>query len=468
MLSRDKVFRGSPRVEAYSMSPTSAGIEVSSFGGHPVRVLYKRQEQPESAFQQIIGFTHTAQTAISGLTPRTWYDVRVEDAKGKVKDTTFQTPFEATHQSATQTFICRLVCQDTAGRIIANTKLNGGGAVIRRTSDGGLTWEDILTIGYGWYMYYHDGYIYGTTIAAWANSYKDRLWRVPNIPGQSGNPEIVMGPMFRHPSFDPGTVAYPWCFEPRGPFWVVGASSQYEPYGTWPGGWNETDYGNRIYYTNNNWSSTSEMKAPPVPVPGTPVYPAQLYTRHMHAVCWNPVSQKYFITHGDGRRCNYVVSEDLTSWQLVANGWRYTNQNREPSGASVGVTWLPDGTWLAGNDDSYLGHITKFWPDGRWKIVLETGYFGASMIWDIWAYDNGEVWATGTTDGGVARFGCIWVSLDWGETWRLVHKHLNSVFQPRWIAGCHETRRLHGKWILIDQMPERADHAAWVWERFSK
>ena len=466
MLIRKKALRSTPLVEAYSTGLRTAQVDLSARGWGPCRLFFKAAIAPESAFQQISDWNLTAYVPLSSLASGERYDIRAVDKNGRTFDTRLHMPFETTHPGALESFVSRFACQDTQGRIIANTKVDGGNAVIRRSSDGGINWEDILEIWYGWYMYYHAGFIYGTTINRYANSYKDRLWRIPNVPNQPGDPEIVMGPMFRHQSNDNGTVTYPWCFEPRGPYWIVGASSQYDPYQTWPGGWNESDYGNRIYYTNNNWQTWNEMKAPPYPVPGTPTFPNQLYTRHMHAVCWNPVSRKYFITHGDGQRCNYVVSEDLQVWKLVANGWRYHSPIAEPSGASIGITWLPDGTWLAGNDDSYWGHITKFWPDGRWKIVLETGYFGASMIWDIWAYDDGEVWATGTCDGQPDRLGIVWVSLDWGETWRIVYKAKNSVFQPRWIAGCHETRRLHGPWVFIDQGLDRPYTPGWTWRRF--
>lgn len=57
------------------------------------------------------------------------------------------------------------------------------------------------------------------------------------------------------------------------------------------------------------------------------------------------------------------------------------------------------------------------------------------------------------------------VSQDWGRTWRTMFRAPVANFTPAYIGGCHETRRLHGDWVVIDQDLGRVPEPAYAWRR---
>lgn len=462
-LNRRPVDRSRPMLEAYGTGLTTAEIQWAARGWGALRVFLKERSQPESSFAQQSDWQTAGQIWLSGLTEGGLYDVRFVNRAGRTWDVKLHLPRKVL-PSGNTSWRCTAPVVDPAGRLYSVVCGDSDGYnVIRCSDDGGQTWQGIKTNGAAFHsrMYYHAGNLYGTTLAQWATSYLDRLFYIPAQVNYTGSVLLA----FTDPMFNPDPTPeangtrnrvqiYPWGFEPRGPYWVIGAA------GGWvPAGGEQTmtaeNCNNRIYYTQNNWQTRGTMIAPPT---------GGVYGKHVHSVCWNPVSQCYFISIGDYIRRNYLVSPDLQSWQQVADGfYRLTGL---PSGASTAVTWCPDGSFLAGNDDIKYGHITRFRADGSWEIVLLMPEFFASMVWDIWAYDDGEVWATMRLDNPPAgQLGGVMVSQDWGRTWRTMFRAPVSSFTPANIGGCHETRRLHGDWVVIDQELGRVPEPAYAWRR---
>lgn len=462
-LNRQPVGRSRPMLEAYGTGLTTAEIQWAARGWGALRVFLKERGQPESSFVQQSDWQTAGQVRLAGLTEGGLYDVRFVNQAGRTWDLKLHLPRKILPSGST-TWRCTAPVVDPVGRLYAVIQgSNDAYAVIRRSDDGGQNWLDVRTnlAAFHSRMYYHDGKLYGTTYASWATNYRDRLFYIPAQLNYTGDVLLAFtDPMFNpDPTPEGGSPArdrvqvYPWGFEPRGPYWIICAAGKWVPEA---GEQTMTadNCNNRIYYTNNNWQTRGTMIAPPT---------GGVYGKHTHSVCWNPVSQCYFISIGDYYRKNYLVSGDLQKWQQVADGfYRLTGL---PSGASIGVTWCPDGSFLAGNDDIKYGHITRFRADGSWEIALVMPEFHSAMVWDIWAYDDGEVWATFRQDNSNDSIGSVMASQDWGRTWRTIYRSKLSAFTPAYIGGCHETRRLHGDWVVVDQDLGRVPEPAYAWRR---
>ncbi|GIV22088.1 MAG: hypothetical protein KatS3mg023_3839 [Armatimonadota bacterium] len=455
-LNRSPVDRSRPMLEAYGTGLTTAEILWASRGWGPLRIFTKERSQPEGSYVQKSDWQTAGLVRLSGLQEGGLYTVRAVNRAGRTWDVPLHLP-RRIRNGSDNTFLGYAVAQDPQGRLYATTKGANDGTqwYLRRSEDGGQNWVRMYiysTIHNR--IYYYDNKLFGTTWAGWP-SQRDKLFYTPVQPDYDGPTIAVMAdPMFNPDPSSNRVDIYPWAFEPRGPFWIVGAD------GNWiPGGgetaFNESNCNNRIYYTNDYWHTRQSMIAPPG---------GGIYTKHVHAICWNPESQCYFISIGDHIRRNYLVSPDLQQWQQVADGI-YHNTG-QASGASIGITWLPDGSFLAGNDDVRSGHITRFRANGTHEIVLRLPEWHAAMVWDIWACDDGEVWATFRQDGSTTRIGSVMASLDWGKSWRTVFRAPLGTFTPAFIGGCHETRRLHGEHIIIDQGALYPTSPAWVWMRF--
>ena len=461
MITREKVERGTPFVEAYCTGLTTAQIDFAARGWRAVRVYYKLENDSEEDFVPLTSSPRrTGRVLLSGLAHEEPYDIRVEDITGNNKiDLKLQMP-RAVTMSGAGTFQFSYPVMSPAGVIYATTRKDTDPTLLRSTPNLGQTW----TVEFQYstpcnYQYYYGGKIYGTTEQSWPPQ-RMRLFSLDLSVFPVANRSFTVNTPADFYQPDPGGTTfvsvYPWAFEPRGPFWVLGVGGPYvySPQNACP----PERCNNRIYYSNDNWQTMSSMIVPPG---------GGVHTWHTRAVCWNPVSERYLITIGEFHRHNYIVTPDLQGWSLVSSG-SYSNTG-QPSGASIGVTWLPDGAWLAGSNDARRGQITKFWPDGRREFVKLWPPDYGGMVWDIWAFDDGEVWATLMLDASVPQYQDrtfeVVASLDWGLTWRTIYRGRSSTFHPAHIAGCHETRRIHGDWIVVDQHIGVQPRPGWAWRR---
>lgn len=442
-LNRRPVDRSRPMLEAYGTGLTTAEIQWAARGWGALRVFLKQRNQPESSFVQQSDWQTAGQIWLSGLTEGGLYDVRFVNQAGRSWDLKLHLPRRTTQPGVT-TYKVWAPTAGPDGTIYAMTQPDSGQMGVRKTPDGGHAWSDVYLHGGPSRLYYYNGRVYASSYNSWAASVKNRL---VSTSASSGGAWVTHLEMWAYDPANFPVEIYPWAFEPRGPRFIVGAGGQYNT-----GTWTSENANNRLYYSvdgGTNWTSVNFIPD------------GQTYSRHVHVVCWNPVSRCYLITIGDHIKHNYLVSEDLQRWQLVSSG---VGGETGISGGTISCVDLPDGGFLTGSDDPSWGQIVRVSSDGTCTAVLRLPQYYGGEVWSIWAYPDGEVWATVVYHPDTSRVNVIYVSQDWGRTWRTVWRAPATVLRVGNIAGCYDTRRLHGDNVLITQA-DSLGYAAHVWRR---
>jgi hypothetical protein len=423
--------------EAYGIGKTTARLEWTGTG-NSAAIYRKLASEADTEYAQIAVRNSRGWLNDTIPTEGESYDYKLVDDYGRGYQLRLPMPYTIPDPSETHTYnYVWTPTLDPDGVLYAMTQPytdeeTYGDIGLRKSSDGGATWTDVIVAGGPSRIYIYSDYIWMTSMNAWATK-KGKLYTTP-IDDPGTWTEIVD---FWEMDSDHPTDVYQWGFGVTGgDRMVLGAAGQYGDSETT---WTDDNSNNRLYVTDDlgeNWTASDYWPT------------GSTYSRHIHIVSYNPVSDQWLISVGEPLKRTYLCSSDLSDYTLIASG---TAGATGVSGGNIGVVALPDGGWIVGSDDATYGHIIKVDSSGTCRRVLSLPQTWGAEIWDIRAFATGEVWAASIY--AVSPFNkvhALHVSHDWGETWRKVWQgDGQSVMCLGEMAHCHHTGLIEGDYVTI-------------------